>query len=226
VARINLGVRPESKRLDRGIDLSLCAITAEFPPLARSHLKVAEAAIDGGASVIQLREKTAPTREFLEEALKIRAATKKAKIPLIINDRLDIALAVDADGVHLGQEDLPVAVARRILGPKKIIGVSLGRAEEAKTAVSEGADYVALGPIFETASKSDARKPVGCEAVRKIRAALKIPVVAIGGINGDNVREVLEAGADGVAVISAISEAQNMKEATQSLLDKIRLYRR
>lgn len=196
----------------------LYAITDERLARGRSHLQVAEAAIRGGADVLQLRDKEAGGGKLYRVALELRKLTREAKIPLIVNDRLDIALAVDADGVHVGPEDLPASVARRILGPGKILGVSTETVEEALLAVKEGADYLGVGPVFEArGTKGDAGEPVGLERIAQIRRRCLLPIVAIGGINEGNARQVREAGADAAAVISAIVAADDVEQAARRL---------
>jgi thiamine-phosphate diphosphorylase len=184
----------------------------------RSHLEVAEAAIAGGADVLQLRDKEASGGRLYREALQLRKLTRDAKVPFIVNDRLDIALAVDADGVHVGQSDLPASVVRGVMGPGKILGVSVDTVEEAVQAEKDGADYLGVGPVFEArGTKPDAGEPVGLDRIARIRRHCRLPIVAIGGINADNVRRVREAGADAVAVISAIVSADDISHATRQL---------
>jgi len=196
----------------------LYAITDERIARGRSHLQVAEAVLRGGADVLQLRDKEAGGGKLYRVALQLRKLTREAKIPLIVNDRLDIALAVDADGVHVGPEDLPASVARKILGPGKILGVSTETVEEALLAEKEGADYLGVGPVFEArGTKGDAGEPVGLERIAQIRRCCRLPIVAIGGINAENAREVREAGADAAAVISAIVAADDVEQAARRL---------
>ena len=196
----------------------LYAITDERIARGRSHLQVAEAVLRGGADVLQLRDKEAGGGKLYRVALQLRKLTRDAGIPLIVNDRLDIALAVDADGVHVGPEDLPASVARRILGPGKILGVSTETVEEALQAEKDGADYVGVGPVFEArGTKGDAGEPVGLERIAQIRRRCRLPIVAIGGINEGNARKVREAGADAAAVISAIVAADDVEQAARRL---------
>lgn len=175
-----------------------------------------ELAIKGGVTVVQLREKDCSGRKFLEIAHEVKEITDAYEIPLIINDRLDIAMAVDADGVHLGQKDLPAAVARELLGPDKIIGVSAWNAELALRAQKEGADYIGAGDVFGTSTKADTHH-VSLQELAKIRKTVKIPVVAIGGINMENIEKLKGTGIDGVAVISAILAARNITAAAEEL---------
>ncbi|HIC94918.1 MAG TPA: thiamine phosphate synthase [Anaerolineae bacterium] len=186
----------------------------------RSHLEVARAAIAGGATAIQLRDKEATTRELIEVGLALRELTRERGVAFIVNDRVDVALAVDADGVHVGQDDMPAKLARRLMGPK-IVGVSAGSVEEALRAEADGADYVSASPVFATPTKPDAPPPTGLEGLRAIAEAVRIPVIAIGGINEDNVGEVIRAGADGVAVISAVVAAPDIAEAARRLRQRI-----
>lgn len=192
----------------------------------KSHLQVAEEAIQGGADVIQLRDKTASSAELYYSASQIREITLENNIPFIVNDRLDIALAVDADGLHIGQEDLPVSIARKLLRPSGILGVSAGSLAEALQAEKEGADYLGVGPVFEARStKADAGEPRGLSLLSEIRRQCQIPVIAIGGISFNNVVAVFQAGADGVAVISAIVAAPDIREATQEFKKTIESFR-
>ena len=189
------------------------------PELARGRplTEVAREAIEGGVSMLQLRYKGAKAREFLELAQRIKEVSAECRIPLIINDRLDIALAAGADGVHLGQEDLPSQEARRILGSQMILGVSAGCLQEAQDAENAGASYIGLGSIFPTSSKPDAGRPIGAGVIAEVTQVVRIPVVAIGGIQVDNAEEVIQKGASGVAVISAILQAKDSKRAAQQL---------
>ncbi len=186
-------------------------ITDRFVNPNRSHLDIAKAAVAGGAFVLQLRDKEATTRQLLEWARAIRDLTVRTETLFIVNDRVDIALAADADGVHVGDDDMPVPIARRLLGAGKIIGRSVANEEEALKAVAEGADYVSIGSIFPTSTKPDAGEPIGVEAIRSVRQVLPpdYPLVAIGGINLQNAAAVFEAGADAVAVVSAVACAED-----------------
>ena len=168
-----------------------------------THVEIASQAMNAGIKVIQLREKNRSRKEIYKEALDLKALTTKQKAALIINDHIDIALAVNADGVHLGQEDMPLAEARRIMGWKKIIGISTHSLGQAQKAENEGADYIGFGPIFQTGTK-DAGKPKGLKALQKVRKHINIPIVAIGGITSENIREVLMSGADAAAIASGI----------------------
>lgn len=175
-----------------------------------------EAAIRGGVTMVQLREKDCSSREFYDTALSIKKITDHYQVPLIINDRLDIALAVDAAGLHIGQSDLPAAVARRILGPGKLLGVSAARPEEAKKAQAEGADYLGVGAMFATGTKKNTR-PVSMEQLAEIRRAVDIPIVAIGGINENNCAQFKGTGVDGLAIVSAIIAKPDIEEAAGNI---------
>lgn len=176
-------------------------------------------AIDGGCTMVQLREKHSTSREFYETACRIRTLTKARHTPLIINDRLDIAMAVHADGVHLGQKDLPCREARSILGNKMVIGVSAATVAEAMQAEADGADYLGVGAMHVTATKTNTR-PVTPALLREITAAVSIPVVAIGGITADNVQELAGTGIHGIAVVSAILAKPDIKAAAETLRQK------
>ena len=180
-----------------------------------------EEAILGGVTLVQLREKEISSKEYLELAQRVKEVTDRHDIPLIINDRIDIALAVDADGVHLGPEDLPVPLARKLLGDGKIIGSSAASVDEALLFQAQGADYLGVGAVFPTATKRGTEK-VGLEDLRGIKSAVHIPVVAIGGINAENAKPVMETGVDGVAVVSAIMNQTDIREAARQLLSLLR----
>lgn len=169
-----------------------------------SLVEIVEQLLAGGARLIQLRDKTATARELFDAARAARVLTQAAGGRLIINDRVDVALTAEADGVHLGQEDLSVAEAREILGPEKIIGVSTHNREQFEAAVASSADYIAVGPVFPTTSKENPDPVVGLELLREVRSLTDRPIVAIGGIDGGRAPEVLAAGADSVALISAL----------------------
>ncbi len=197
--------------------LDVYVITDATLSRGRSHVQVATEAVRGGADVIQLREKHASTRELIEIGRALREVTRAGGALLIINDRVDVALAVDADGVHVGQDDMPADIARRLMGPGKIIGVSAATPAEARRAKEDGADYLGVGAIYATGSKPDAGEPTGPQLLSEIRAAVDLPLVAIGGINVHNAAEAIRYGADGVAVISAVVAAPDVALATRSL---------
>ncbi|MGB9662452.1 MAG: thiamine phosphate synthase [Moorellaceae bacterium] len=200
----------------------LYVVTSSELSRGRSTVEVVRQALAGGATVIQLREKNWPARDLVELGRELRRLTREAGAGFIVNDRLDVALAVDADGVHLGQEDLPARIARRLLGEGKVLGVSVGTVAEALEAVAAGADYLGVGPIFATGSKADAGEPVGVELIKVIRERVTVPLVAIGGINRHNAAGVIAAGADGIAVISAVVSADDVCAAAAELLAVVR----
>lgn len=181
---------------------------------------VAKEAIAGGADVIQLRDKEATAKTLIENGRSIRALTRKAKVLFIINDRPDIAKAVDADGVHLGQDDLPIEVARSILGRGKIIGLSTHSLLQAKAAQKKEADYIGVGPIFATPTKPE-YKAVGVDLIKKVRGEIEIPFVAIGGIDESNIDEILAAGASRVAVVRAVCGAKDIRGAARYLKERL-----
>lgn len=177
-------------------------------------------AIEGGVTMVQLREKTASSRDFYHLALALKEVTTSYHIPLIINDRMDIALAVDADGLHLGQDDLPIKAARRFLGPDKVLGISVGNVQEAVLAQEEGADYLGAGAMFATGTKPDAEL-VSLEELKKIKESVIIPVVAIGGIKKENAAQVMLSGIDGICVVSAILAAGDFRMAARELKETV-----
>lgn len=202
------------------MDLRLYAVTDRSYLTGVDLIHAVELAIRGGATIIQLREKKITSREFYELALKIKQVTKRSNIPLIINDRADIALAVDADGLHVGQEDLPADVARRIIGPSRILGVSAKTVDEALKAEKDGADYLGVGAVFPTPTKPES-DAIGIEGVKRIKEAVKIPVVAIGGITKENAYEIIhDAGVDGISSVSAVF-AGDIEKNTRMLLENI-----
>ena len=178
-------------------------------------------AIEGGTTIIQLREKDLSSKEFYTAAKKAKEITRAHNIPLIINDRLDIGLAIDADGVHLGQDDLPCHVARSILGPDKILGISVFNQNQAKEAALHGADYIGVGAMFPTGTKKD-HEMVSFEELKNIRQATNLPIIVIGGINKSNIAMFKDMDINGVAVVSAISESDRPKEAAGELVGYIK----
>jgi len=193
-------------------------------PLSRiSHAEQVKLLSLGGASLIQLREKRVPPREFYEQAKKAVAVALSCGVQLLINDRIDVALAVGAAGVHLGQDDMPPEAARKLLGPNAVIGYSTHNIQQAIAATKLPIDYVAIGPIFATTTKSDTAPVLGLDGLRTVRQAIgTFPLVAIGGITHGNASKVIEAGADSVAVISALlSNSHGIREATRSLLQDL-----
>lgn len=204
------------------IDYSLYLVTDRPLCGGRDLLDVVKKAVRGGVSVVQLREKNASTREFLEIGSRIKSFLDRQAVPLIINDRLDIALALEASGVHLGNSDMPFHQARRILGPDRIIGLSAESIEDAVRADRLGADYIGISPIFTTPTKPELDTGLGIDGLRRIRKATFRPLVAIGGMNAANSRRVVEAGADGIAVVSAICSAADPEKAAKDILREIR----
>ncbi|CCZ05277.1 thiamine-phosphate synthase [Eubacterium sp. CAG:603] len=177
-----------------------------------------ELAIKGGCTVIQLREKNCSSKEFYDLAVSVKKITDKYNVPLIINDRVDIAMAVDAAGVHIGQSDLPADVVRRIIGDDKIIGVSTAKLEEALKAVKDGADYLGVGAMYSTDTKTDAR-PVTMEELKEIRKNVDIPIVVIGGINMNTLGNFKNIGIDGLAVVSAIVAQPDVEKAAKDMYE-------
>lgn len=208
-------------RRDRITRLSGLYVIIDTPSLkGRRHTEVAGQAIRGGARVIQLRDKVSTKRELLPIAQELKTLCAERNVLFIINDNLDLALAVDADGLHLGLDDLPTAVARRLLPVGKVLGSSVLNVKQAITAQKDGADYIAVGSIYPTLSK--AIKVVGLAGLRRVRQAISLPLVAIGGINQDNVVEVLAAGADSVAVISAVLGAHDVARASRQMTERFK----
>jgi thiamine-phosphate diphosphorylase len=202
------------------MDPTLYVILDRTVAVGRNIEEVLDAVIAGGCRMVQLREKVWPSGRLLPLAARLRAKCREARVAFIVNDRVDLALAVDADGVHLGQDDLPPQAARPLLRPGMILGLSTHSVEQARAAQASGASYVAVGSIFPTGTKPDFEL-VGPDLVRKLRAEIRVPLVGIGGINPDNVGEVIRAGADGVAVISAVCAAPDPEHATRRFLDAI-----
>ena len=198
------------------LDLSLYLVTDKSDDVEK-FLKTIEEAIKGGVSVVQIREKTADTLDFYNLALKVKEITEKHNVPLIINDRVDVALAVDAEGVHVGQSDMPCDVTRALVGPDKIVGVSAATIEEARKAESDGADYIGAGAVFPTATKDDAPK-ITKKDLKEIVESISIPVVAIGGITLNNAHELIDTGIAGLSVVSAIMSSENPKKSSEELL--------
>lgn len=190
-------------------------------PALRDPLETARAVLQAGVRLLQLRDKTATTRQLVQIGQQLRALARQHDARLIVNDRLDVALAVEADGVHLGQDDLPVSLARRIAGKHLLIGVSAETVDEARQAEADGADYLGVGPMFATPTKPDAGAPVGPERLRAIKHAVRIPVFGIGGITLQNAPAVLNAGADGICVISAIVGATDPEAAARAFLQML-----
>ena len=198
------------------VDYTLYLVTDRKLMAANNIEECVEQAILGGFTVVQLREKTVSSNDFFQTALRVRNITAQYGVPLIINDRADIALAVDADGLHIGQDDLPYEAARRIVGQNKIIGVTTHNLAEAVSAAEMGADYISVGAMFKTGTKTDTI-PTGIDELKSICEAVKIPIVAIGGINKNNVPLLKGTGIDGIAVASAIVTEEDTAEAAREL---------
>lgn len=200
----------------------LCVVTDPDLRPKRSHEEVVREAISGGVDVVQFRDKGARDRDFYDTALRLRLICTEAGIPLIINDRPHIALAVDADGLHVGQADLPADVARRLIGPDRVLGVSVETVPQALEAVREGAQYLGAGPVHDArATKPDASDAIGLEGLRSICEASSVPVLAIGGVTAENASRLLAAGATGAAVVSAIVCAADVRGATEALKEQV-----
>ena len=204
------------------VDYSVYLVTDQFDFTEEEFLKIIEESIIGGATIIQIREKDSETLEFLNLARKVKKITDKYDVPLIINDRLDIALAIDAAGVHVGQDDMPCDIVRKILGPDKLIGVSAHDYKEAIKAKEDGADYLGIGAFQPTATKKNANV-IDLDELEKMKK-IDIKSVAIGGVNKDNAREIVSKyNFDGIAVVSAIMKDDNPRKATEELLKEVQL---
>lgn len=200
----------------KNLDLSLYLVTDRSDDVEK-FLKTIEEAIKGGVTVVQIREKTADTLDFYNLSLRVKEITAKYGIPLIINDRVDIALAIDADGVHVGQSDMPCDVTRKLIGEDKILGVSAATVKEAKKAQKDGADYIGSGTVFPTQTKSDAES-VSKQELKEIVESVDIPIVAIGGITLENASQLMDIGIGGLSVVSAIMSSENPKKSSEELL--------
>ena len=197
-------------------DYSIYLVTDDGCLQGRALIDCVREALDGGVTLVQYRAKTASSAEMYNEALQLKALCDSFNVPLIINDRLDIAMAVGAAGVHLGQDDLPCAAARKILGEDYIIGVSAHNPAEAKAALQSGADYLGCGAVFGTATKADVKK-LGTDGLAAICKAKGLPVVGIGGVTADNYREVRAAGADGAAIVSGILAQPDIRATVEAI---------
>lgn len=197
-------------------DYSIYLVTDDGCLQGRALIDCVREALEGGVTLVQYRAKTASSAEMYAEALQLKALCDSFKVPLIINDRLDIAMAVGAAGVHLGQDDLPCAAARKILGEDYLIGVSAHNPAEAKTALQSGADYLGCGAVFGTATKADVKK-LGTEGLTAICREKGLPVVGIGGVTVDNYREVRAAGADGAAIVSGILAQPDIRTTVEAI---------
>lgn len=202
--------------MKRAIDYTLYLVTNREIMSSKSIEKSVEEAIKGGCTIVQLREKDISSKEFYNIAKKLRKITDKYKVPFIINDRVDIAIAVNADGVHIGQSDLSLKNVRKLIGKDKIIGVSCGNLKEAKKALKKGADYLGVGSVFPTKTKNDA-KDIGVESLKKIIKNIPLPIIAIEGINKENIVKLRDLNLAGVAVISAIIAQKNVKNSAEQI---------
>jgi len=202
--------------LNTDMKYDLYVVTDEGLSRGKTHAEIAREAVSGGADVIQLRDKTADSASLYAAAVEI-AEICRGKALFFVNDRLDVALAAGADGVHVGQSDLPLTAVRRIVPPGFLVGVSVGSVEEALEAERDGADYVAVSPVFSTASKSDAGAGHGLDTARAVCDAVSIPVVGIGGLNRDTIPNVIRAGIDGIAVISAVVSQEDISASAAEL---------
>jgi thiamine-phosphate pyrophosphorylase len=199
----------------------LCLVTDEKLCLGRSLFLVVKQAAEGGVTMVQLREKELNTREFIEKALKIKEILRPFKIPLIINDRVDVALAIKAEGIHVGQKDMPFELLRKKIPDYMITGLSVETIEQAKKAESYNVDYLGVSPIFSTPTKTDISTSWGINGLKILRSLTKHKLIAIGGINKSNAKEVMQAGATGIAVVSAICSAKEPQAASSELLSII-----
>ncbi|URN49022.1 thiamine phosphate synthase [Methanobrevibacter sp. TLL-48-HuF1] len=202
------------------LNLSLYLVTNNSED-EEKFLNIIEESLKGGVSVVQLREKKAETLDFYNLALKVKEITQKYNVPLIINDRIDIALAIDAEGVHIGQSDMPAQIARLLIGKDKILGVSAANIKEAKKAQKDSADYIGVGAVYPTNTKDDATS-VSKKELKEIVKSVDIPAVAIGGITRENAHELNDCGIDGISVVSAIMNSQNPKTASENLLKEFK----
>ncbi len=208
--------------MSKRLDLAVYVVLDRDFTAGRSLADVAEAAIRGGATALQLRDKSSDIHRFCADAEQLLAIARAAGVPLIINDRVDIALAVDADGVHVGEDDLPIAATRRLVGPDRFVGASAGSVEAARAAIAAGADHLGVGPVYDArTTKADAGPPVGLALIREIASFSPLPLVGIGGITAENAGAVIAAGAAGVAVISAIGLSPDVAGATRSLAQSV-----
>lgn len=201
--------------------LKLYLVTDRSLSSGRSLEEVVSEAVAGGVTMVQLREKDASTGEFVELAFRLKEILKPYNVPLIINDRVDVALAVDAEGLHIGQSDMPYEIARKLLGSDKIIGLSVENMDDLLEANRLDVDYVGISPVYGTPTKTDTAEPFGLEGLRRAVALSDHPTVAIGGMNAGTIADVIAAGTDGVAVVSAICSADSPRSAAKELLEII-----
>ena len=208
--------KPQMKRIGRLHLLTDVVLQSRF-----SHEELARLGIAGGADTIQLREKGGSTRRMIEVAKSMAAVCRKAGVPFIVNDRIDVAIASDADGVHLGQTDFPIPLARKLLGKDKIIGGSAATLEEARICLAEGADYIGFGPVYVTGSKEDAGPVSGPKGLKQVVETIPLPIIAIGGITAENVAGVMRTEAYGIAVISAVCCQIDPEGGTRALREAL-----
>jgi thiamine-phosphate pyrophosphorylase len=202
-------------------DWRLYLVTDRSLARGRSIAWLVEAAVRGGVTAVQLREKSCPASDFVQLGRELKKLLAPHQVPLIVNDRVDLALEIGADGVHIGQRDMAPGRARKLLGPDAIIGLSIETIEQARAAVSLDVDYLGVGPVFATATKMDAAPPLGLAALAQVRAISRHRVVAIGGIGLENARQAIHSGADGVAIVSAICAAGDPERAARDLRESI-----
>jgi thiamine-phosphate pyrophosphorylase len=203
-------------------DLNLYLVTDRELSLGRNLEWIVEEAVKGGVTMVQLREKDCSTREFITLAVKLKQTLAKYNVPLIINDRLDVALASNADGLHIGQSDMDYATARRLFGYGKIIGLSVESMKQVYEANETDVDYIGISPVFSTNTKTDTATPFGLKGIKEVMDVSKHPAVAIGGINSTNTAAIMQAGANGIAVVSAICSANDPQEAARELKTKLK----
>lgn len=203
-------------------DLSLYLVTDRELSLGRSLEWIVEEAVKGGVTMVQLREKDCSTCEFITLAVKLKETLSAYNVPLIINDRVDVALAANADGLHIGQSDMDYATARRLLGYEKIIGLSVENMEQVYEVNEMDVDYIGISPVFSTNTKTDTAPPFGLKGITEVMAVSKHPAVGIGGINDTNAASILQAGANGIAVVSAICSANDPQEAAREIKTKLK----
>lgn len=199
------------------LDLSLYLVTDKRNKTDDEFLEIIEKAIKGGTTIVQIREKEGETLDFYNLALKVKEITSKYNVPLIVNDRIDVALAIKSEGVHIGQTDMPADVARSLIGDEMILGVSASTVEEARKAEKDGADYIGTGAVFPTATKDDAPS-ITKDDLKEVTSSINIPTVAIGGITLENASELADTGIAGISVVSAIMNSKDPKIASENLL--------
>lgn len=200
------------------IDLSLYLVTDRGLSAGRKMEDIVEAAVCGGVTAVQLREKEASTRRFYEQAVRLKDVLRSYHVPLIINDRVDIALACDAEGVHIGQSDMPYELVRKLVGKERIVGLSVESLEDVYVANKLDVDYIGISPVFGTPTKMDTAVPFGLSGVREVMKVSRHPSVGIGGINPANAADIIRSGVDGIAVVSAIMSAEDPREAANNLI--------